>query len=80
MFKRVNPGTDSCLPVNTAAVLPHGPLAVDVWDEMMRSLGVNASLSEGVSDVPAWSDEEAAQFKRVIDDAFEHIEELPSPL
>ena len=56
--------------------LPIGPSAVDAWDEICRGMGITVLPPEEAANLPPWT-EEVDVLERMINEAFERIEEPP---
>lgn len=61
----------------TPAKLPTGPTVASVLDAACRELGIAAMSDAEAAHLPPWTEEEATEFERTINEAFEQVEETP---
>ncbi len=65
----------SSRPSTAAAKLPPSGSAVEAWDAICRGMGITPMSAEEAASLPPMTDEEADAFERVIQEAFEQVEE-----
>ena len=61
----------------TAAKIPITLNAADALSEICRGMGIVPLSKDEAANLPPWTEQEAAAFKRTINETFEQIEEAP---
>lgn len=67
------------LVIDSAAPLVKTRSAGEVLDQFARWMGLDPSKLPDPDFLPPWTDEEASEFKRIIDEACGQIENPPQP-